>query len=109
LRRLLGERNALNIRANNIFHTMPFTVTHQLGRPLTFPELQELARHNEVQINGNELAGDFWPPDREQPKVKGKIQQRPASFSFGIPPLTGRNSPLKSRNLSLIHYVSAGF
>jgi len=33
---------------------------------------------------------------------------RPA-FYFGIPPLTGRNSPLKSRNVSLIHYVSAGF
>ncbi|MGA3283811.1 MAG: hypothetical protein ABSD57_05050 [Verrucomicrobiota bacterium] len=50
---------------------MPFTVTQQLGRLPTFPELQELARQHEVQINGNELAGDFCHPDQEHPKVKG--------------------------------------
>ena len=50
---------------------MPFTVTHPLGRPPTFPELQALARQHEIQINGNELAGDFCHPDEEHPKVKG--------------------------------------
>jgi hypothetical protein len=32
---------------------------------------------------------------------------RPAAFSFGISPFTGRNSPLKSRNVSLFHYLLA--
>jgi tRNA U34 2-thiouridine synthase MnmA/TrmU len=50
---------------------MAFTITHQLGRLPTFPELQELASQHEVQINGNELAGGFCHPDPEQPKVKG--------------------------------------
>ena len=50
---------------------MAFTVTHQLGRPPTFPELQELASQFDVQIDGNELAGGFCHPDPEQPKVKG--------------------------------------
>ena len=50
---------------------MPFTVTQQLGRPPTSPELQELARQYEVQINGNEQAGDFCHPGPEHPKVKG--------------------------------------
>ena len=30
-----------------------------------------LAGQHEVQINGNEQAGDFLHPDREQPKVEG--------------------------------------
>jgi hypothetical protein len=58
-------------RAFNLLYTMPFTVTHQLGRLPTFPELQALARQNEVQINGNEQAGAFCHPDQEHPKVKG--------------------------------------
>ena len=35
---------------------MSFTVTHQLGRPPTFPEVQALAEQHEVQIDGNERA-----------------------------------------------------
>jgi hypothetical protein len=31
------------------------------------------------------------------------------SLFFTIPPLPGRNSPLKSRNVSLIYYFLAGF
>ncbi|MGB8369699.1 MAG: hypothetical protein ACLPYZ_02150 [Limisphaerales bacterium] len=50
---------------------MSLTVTQQLGRLLTFPELQELARQHDVHIIGNEQAGDFCYPDLEQPKVKG--------------------------------------
>jgi|ERR1035437_23539 hypothetical protein len=50
---------------------MPFTITHPLGKPPTFPELQVLARQHQVQINGNEQAGDFCHPNSEQPKVKG--------------------------------------
>ena len=50
---------------------MPFTVTHPLRRPPTFQELQVLAGQHEVQINGNEQAGGFLHPDREQPKVEG--------------------------------------
>jgi hypothetical protein len=50
---------------------MSFTVTYQLGRLPTFPELQALARQNEVQIIGNEQAGDFRHPDQEQPRVTG--------------------------------------
>ncbi len=50
---------------------MPFTITHQLGRLPTFPELQALAGQHEVQINGNEQAGGFHHPDQEHPKVKG--------------------------------------
>ena len=50
---------------------MSFTVTHPLGKPPTFPELQALARRHEVQISGNEQAGDFCHPNPEQPKIKG--------------------------------------
>jgi hypothetical protein len=56
---------------------MPFTVTQPLGRVPTFPELQELARRHEVQIHGNELAGDFHHPNREQPKVAGNYRFEP--------------------------------
>jgi hypothetical protein len=56
---------------------MSFTVTHPLGRPPTFPELQELARQHDVQINGNELAGDCCHPDPEQPRVKGNYTFEP--------------------------------
>jgi hypothetical protein len=50
---------------------MPFTVTHPLGRPPTFPELQALASQHDVQISGNEQAGSFCHPDPEQPRVEG--------------------------------------
>ena len=50
---------------------MSFTVTQQLGRLPTFPELQELARQHDVHIIGNEQAGGFCHPDQKQPKVKG--------------------------------------
>ena len=56
---------------------MPFAVTHPLGRPPTFPELQDLARQHEVQINGNARAGDFHHPNPEQPKVKGHYSFEP--------------------------------
>ena len=56
---------------------MPFTVTHPLGRVPTFPELQALARQHQVQINGNEQAGEFQHPDGEQPKVTGKYVFEP--------------------------------
>jgi hypothetical protein len=51
--------------------TMPFTISHPLERPPTFSELQALARQHDVQINGNELAGDFCHPAPEQPKANG--------------------------------------
>jgi hypothetical protein len=50
---------------------MPFTITQPLGRLPTFPELQALAAQHDVQIHGNEQAGDFCHPNPEQPKVKG--------------------------------------
>ncbi len=50
---------------------MPFTVTHQLGRLPTFPELQGLAKQHDVHLDGNEQAGDFHHPDQDHPKVKG--------------------------------------
>jgi hypothetical protein len=56
---------------------MPFTVTHPLGRLPTFPELQELARQHEVQIHGNEQAGDFHHPDQGHPKVEGNYTFEP--------------------------------
>ncbi|MGA2279956.1 MAG: hypothetical protein ABSG80_06615 [Verrucomicrobiota bacterium] len=56
---------------------MPFTVTHPLGRPPTFPELQALARQHDVQIDGNELAGSFCHPDPNQPKVTGNYTFEP--------------------------------
>ncbi|MGA2786550.1 MAG: hypothetical protein ABSF60_03385 [Verrucomicrobiota bacterium] len=55
---------------------MPFIITHPLGRPPTFPELQALAGQHDVQINGNELVGGFCHPNPEQPKVKG-------NYAFG--------------------------
>jgi hypothetical protein len=56
---------------------MPFTITQPLERLPTFPELQALAGQHDVQINGNELAGDFCHPDPEQPKVKGNYAFEP--------------------------------
>ena len=50
---------------------MPFTVTQPLGRVPTFAELQILAGQHGVQIHGDQLAGEFFHPDREQPKVNG--------------------------------------
>jgi len=44
---------------------MSFTITHPLGRPPAFPELQELAQEHDVQINGNEQAGSFRHPQAE--------------------------------------------
>jgi hypothetical protein len=54
-----------------------FTVTHQLGRLPTFPEVQALAEQHEVQIDGNGLAGGFCHLDPEQPKVKGNYAFEP--------------------------------
>jgi hypothetical protein len=70
---------------------MPFTVTHPLGRPPTFPELQALAGQYDVQISVRvkglrphaaggvveEQAGEFCHPDAEQPKVKGNYAFEP--------------------------------
>jgi len=56
---------------------MPFTVTHPLGRPPTFPELQTLAGQHDVHTIGNELAGEFCHPDAEQPKVNGNYAFEP--------------------------------
>lgn len=53
---------------------MPFTVTQPLGRVPTFAELQALAGQNGVQVHGDELAGEFFHPDREQPKVNGNYR-----------------------------------
>ena len=50
---------------------MPFSVTQPLGKPPTFPELQELAKQHEVRINGNAQTGDFHHPDSGHPKIKG--------------------------------------
>ena len=50
---------------------MPLTVTHPLARPPTFAELQALARQHDVQISGDHLAGEFWHPNPQQPKVTG--------------------------------------
>ncbi len=56
---------------------VPFTVTQPLGRPPTFSELQALAGQHDVQIHGNERAGDFCHPNPEQPKVKGNYTFEP--------------------------------
>jgi hypothetical protein len=56
---------------------MSFTVTQPLGRPPAFPELQDLAKHHEVQINGNAQAGAFHHPNLEQSKVKGNYAFEP--------------------------------
>jgi len=50
---------------------MPITTIRPLGRLATFAELQALAAQHDVQINGNEQAGDFCHPNPEQPKVTG--------------------------------------
>ncbi len=50
---------------------MPFTITQPLGRLPTFSELQAVAKQHDVQINGNEMGGDFCHPDKEHPKVEG--------------------------------------
>ncbi len=50
---------------------MPITIAQPLGRPPTFAELQALAAQHDVQIHGNERAGDFCHPNPEQPKVTG--------------------------------------
>jgi hypothetical protein len=56
---------------------MSFTVTHELGRLPTFPELQELAGQHDVHIIGNGQAGGFCHPDPKQPKVKGNYAFEP--------------------------------
>jgi hypothetical protein len=53
---------------------MPFTVTHPLGRVPAFAELQTLAGQNGVQVHGDERAGEFFHPDREQSKVTGNYR-----------------------------------
>jgi hypothetical protein len=53
---------------------MAFIVTQPLGRVPTLAELQALAAQNGVQIHGGELAGEFFHPDREQPKVNGNYR-----------------------------------
>jgi hypothetical protein len=50
---------------------MPFTVTQPLERVPTFAELQMLAGQNGIQIHGDERAGEFFHPDREQPRASG--------------------------------------
>ena len=50
---------------------MAFTVTEQLRRLPTFPELQTLAGRHNVYLVGNESAGSFCHPDPKQPKVQG--------------------------------------
>jgi hypothetical protein len=72
-RRLVGHVHsfACIFTPTDVFYAMPFTVTHSLGRLPTFPELQELAKQHEVQINGNEMGGDFCHPDKDHPKVEG--------------------------------------
>jgi hypothetical protein len=47
------------------------TIIQPLGRPPTFAELQALAGQHDVQINGNESAGDFCHPNPKHPKVSG--------------------------------------
>ncbi len=53
---------------------MAFTVTQPLGRVPTFAELQTLAGQHDVQIHGDERVGEFFHPDREQPKVAGNYR-----------------------------------
>jgi hypothetical protein len=56
---------------------MHLAITQRLGRPPTFAELQALAGQHNVQIRGNELAGDFCHPDPEQPRVTGHYAFEP--------------------------------
>jgi len=50
---------------------MSFTMTEPLERAPTFAEIQILAGRHDVQINGNELAGNFCHPNPEQPMITG--------------------------------------
>jgi hypothetical protein len=56
---------------------MPFTVTQPLGRVPAFAELQTLAVQHGVQIHGDGRAGEFFHPEREQPKVDGNYRFEP--------------------------------
>jgi hypothetical protein len=56
---------------------MPITITQQLGRCPSFAELQALAGQHDIQIHGDELAGDFCHPNPEQPKVTGHYAFEP--------------------------------
>jgi hypothetical protein len=56
---------------------MAITVTQELGRLPTFPELQALAAQHEVHIIGNEQSGSFHHPNQEQPKVTGNYAFEP--------------------------------
>jgi hypothetical protein len=51
---------------------MALTVTQPMERAPTFAEIQMLAGQHDVQIHGNELAGDFCHPNSGQPKVAGR-------------------------------------
>ncbi len=51
---------------------MALTVTQPMERTPTFAEIQMLAGQHNVQIHGNELAGDFYHPNSDQPKVAGR-------------------------------------
>jgi hypothetical protein len=51
---------------------MSFTITQPLERLPTFAEIQKLAGQHDVQLRGNEQAGDFCHPDAKQPKVTGR-------------------------------------
>ena len=51
---------------------VPLTITQPLKRLPAFAELRSLAERHNVQINGNETAGDFWYPDEKQPRVTGR-------------------------------------
>ncbi len=56
---------------------MPFIVTQPLGRVPTFAELQAMAGQHDVQIHGDGRAGEFFHPDREQPKASGNYRFEP--------------------------------
>lgn len=67
----------------------PFTVSHPLGRVPTFGELQEKAKLYEVQIKGNDRAGEWM-----HSKAAGKYSFEKAGeisfdFSVPVPGLTG--------------------
>ena len=78
-----GKYFGISPSAFSLAHTMSFTVTQQLGRPPTFPELQELATRHEVRINGNEQAGGFCHPSPDQPKVTGNYAFAPNGDLLG--------------------------
>jgi hypothetical protein len=58
-------------RTNINDYPMSFTIAQSLERPPIFAELEKLAGQHDVQIHGNEMAGDFCHPNSEQPKVAG--------------------------------------